>query len=93
MYDGNSGATLSSNTVVLTGVVSGDDVSLVTNGYTASFASPDVADGIGVTVGGLTLGGASCRQLHVVAAGGIDGEHHGSGVDDCLGDQRQQQGV
>ena len=59
VYDGNSGATFSSNTVVLTGVVSGDDVSLVTNGYTASFASPDVADGIGVTVGGLTLGGTA----------------------------------
>ena len=40
LYDGSTVATISSNNVVLSGVVAGDtaNVSLNTNGYTANFA-------------------------------------------------------
>ncbi len=58
VYDGTNTATISlTNTVVFTGVIGGDDVSLVTNGYTAEFASTDANTNIAVTVGGLSLGG------------------------------------
>ncbi len=58
-YDGTTAATISSNNVVLLGVINGDSVSLVTNGYTANFATANVGTGIPVSVSGLTLGGAS----------------------------------
>jgi hypothetical protein len=59
VYNGTTTATLSSNTVVLAGVVNGDTLSLNTNGYLANFASAGVGNGIAVTVIGLTLSGAS----------------------------------
>ena len=62
VYDGTTAATISSNNVVLTGVVSGDTVSLSTNGYTANFASAGVGTDIPVSVSGLTLTGASARN-------------------------------
>ena len=54
VYDGRTGATISSNNVVLSGVVAGDvgTVSLSTNGYGASFASAGVSNGIAVSVSG-----------------------------------------
>jgi YDG domain/MBG domain (YGX type)/Bacterial Ig domain len=55
VFDGTTSAALSSNSVVLAGVVSGDTVDLNTNGYTATFASPNVGNDIAVTVVGLTL--------------------------------------
>ena len=60
-YDGTTTATISSNSVVLAGVQSGDaaNVHLSTNGYTAAFASPAVGTGIMVTVSGLTLTGSA----------------------------------
>jgi hypothetical protein len=58
-YDGTTAATLSSNNVMLQGVVAGDTVSLNTNGYTANFASPNVGNGIPVILSGLSLSGAS----------------------------------
>jgi len=57
VYDGTTSATLTSNNVVLTGVVNGDAVSLVTNGYTATFASSNAGTNIPVAVIGLTLSG------------------------------------
>ena len=62
-YDGTTAATISSNNVVLNGVLAGDtaNVRLSTNGYTASFASAGVGNGIGVTVGGLTLDRCAAR--------------------------------
>jgi hypothetical protein len=70
-YDGMTAATISSNNVVLNGVVAGDagNVKLSTNSYTASFASAGVANGIGVTVGGLTLTGAGATNYTLTLAG------------------------
>ena len=64
VYDGNNEATISSNTVVLTGVLSGDvaNVRLTTMAIRRVLRSPDVANGIGVTVGGLTLGGTAANN-------------------------------
>ena len=62
MYDGTTSATISSNNVVLGGVVSGDVVNLSLNGYAASFASAGVSNGISVNVTGLTLTGASATN-------------------------------
>ena len=66
IYDGTTAATISSNNVILNGVVGGDaaNVKLSTNGYSASFSSPNVGTGIVVTVSGLTLTGVECDQLH-----------------------------
>jgi len=54
-------ATITSNNVVLAGVLAGDvnNVKLSTNGYAANFVSPNVGTGIGVTVSGLTLTGSA----------------------------------
>ena len=48
VYDGTTSATISSNSVVLAGVLPADasQVDLSTNGYTASFASADVGSPI-----------------------------------------------
>jgi hypothetical protein len=62
VYDRTTTATLSSNTVVLTGVITGDTATLNTNGYAAHFASAGVGNGIAVTVTGLTLSGASAAN-------------------------------
>ncbi|HLX94877.1 MAG TPA: YDG domain-containing protein, partial [Verrucomicrobiae bacterium] len=61
VYDGTTAAILSSNNVVLAGVLAGDvsNVQLSTNGYVANFVSPNVGTGIGVTVSGLTLTGSA----------------------------------
>ena len=64
VYDGDTVATISSNNVVLSGVVVGDagTVALSTNGYGASFASAGVNNGIVVMVSGLRLTGASATN-------------------------------
>ena len=62
VYDRTTSATLSSNNVVLLGVVSGDTVSLNTNGYVGNFASAGVGSSIAVTVSGLALSGASAAN-------------------------------
>jgi endonuclease YncB( thermonuclease family) len=59
VYDRTTTATLSSNTVVLTGVITGDTATLNTNSYTANFASAGVGNNIAVTASGLTLTGAA----------------------------------
>ena len=61
VYDGTSAATISSYGT-LTGVEGGDDVTLVTTGATASFASKIVGNGRTVTVTGLTLTGADADK-------------------------------
>jgi hypothetical protein len=48
--------------VVLLGVITGDTVSLNTNGYIANFASAGVGGAIAVTVSGLTLSGPSAAN-------------------------------
>src|SRR5208283_3720293 len=62
VYDRTTAATLSFNSVVLSGVVFGDTVSLNTGGYAANFASAGVGNGIAVTVTGLALSGAGAAN-------------------------------
>jgi hypothetical protein len=57
VYDGTTAATISSNNVLLNGVVVGDIVGVSTNGYTANFISPNVGMNIPVQLSGLTLTG------------------------------------
>jgi phosphotransferase system HPr-like phosphotransfer protein len=71
VYDGTAVATISSNNVVLLGVVNGDSVGLSTNGYTASFATPNVGTAIPVTLSGLTLTGASAADYTLAPLGGL----------------------
>jgi hypothetical protein len=72
-YDGTAAAMISSNNMVLVGVLPADtaSVTLSTNGYTASFASADVGDNIGVTVGGLTLTGSAAGNYLLSQPSGL----------------------
>jgi len=62
--DGTTAASLSSNNVVLAGVLVGDtaNVKLSTNGYTATFGSAAVGNNKIVSVGGLTLTGTAAAN-------------------------------
>src|SRR5208282_5363183 len=71
VYDGTTAATISLTNVVLTGVVSGDTVSLSTNGYTANFSSAGVGTSIGVTVSGLSLTGSSATNYTLIQPVGL----------------------
>lgn len=71
IYDGTLAATLSTNGYVLNTVVGGDVVTLVTNGSTAAFASANVANGIAVTVAGLSLGGAQATNYALAQPTGL----------------------
>jgi hypothetical protein len=81
-YDGTAVATISSNNVVLNGVMAGDtaNVRLSTNGYTASFASAGASNGIVVTVGGLTLTGASATNYTLTQPAGLTANITAAGV-------------
>jgi hypothetical protein len=72
-YDGTTTATLSSNNVVLAGSVNADAANLwlVTNGYTATFASADVGNSLAVTVAGLTLGGDAASNYTLAQPSGL----------------------
>ncbi len=72
-YDGTTTATISSNNVVLSGVLPGDaaNVRLNTNGYTANFANAGVANGIGVTVSGMTLSGTAATNYTLTQPAGL----------------------
>jgi trimeric autotransporter adhesin len=56
VYDGTTAATLNGSGAGLSGVVGSDNVTLNSTGYTASFASKTVANGVAVTVSNLALG-------------------------------------
>jgi alpha-tubulin suppressor-like RCC1 family protein len=73
VYDGTTTATLSSNTLAMAGVVNADaaNLSLVTNGYTATFASANVGHSLAVTVGGLTLGGSAAPDYALAQPSGL----------------------
>jgi O-glycosyl hydrolase len=72
-YDGTAVTTISSNNVVLNGVISGDvdALSLSTNGYTATFATVDVGTSIAVTVGGLSLTGSAAANYTLNPPAGL----------------------
>ena len=96
VYDGGTSATISSNSVVLVGVLPADvgQVDLSTNGYTATFASADASSSpIAVTVNGLSLTGAKAGDYALTAPAGVDGEDCAGGGDDPFGDHGQRQGV
>ena len=84
VYDGTTAARLTTNNVVLSGVVAGDaaNVVLTTNGYVANFASASVSNNVPVTVSGLSLGGSASGNYMLEPADGPDGEYHGQGCDD-----------
>lgn len=58
VYDNTTSAALEVSDPGLTAIETWDVVSVAPDGYTATFASADVADGIAVTVSGLALEGA-----------------------------------
>jgi hypothetical protein len=73
VYDTTATATLSSNNVVLTGVLSGDtsNVALSTNNCTASFATATVGTGKPVTVTGLSLTGTAAGNYSLTEPAGL----------------------
>jgi len=71
VYDGTNTATISTNEVVFSGLVSGDDVTLDTNGYSAVFASVNVDTNIAVTVSGLSLAGADAGNYTLAQPTGL----------------------
>jgi len=71
MYDTTTTATLSSNNVILAGVITGDTVGLSTNGYVANFASLGVSNGLAVIVSGLTLTGATAADYSLTEPTGL----------------------
>src|SRR5208282_5042433 len=80
VYDGTTAATINLNNVVLVGVVNGDSVSLVTNGYLANFASTGVGTNIPEGVNGLTLSGASAGNYTLTPPGGLAANITSEGV-------------
>jgi polygalacturonase len=73
VYDGTTGGSLNTNGYTLNTVISGDTVTLATNGSTVTFASANVANGINVTVSGLTLGGAQATNYSLAQPAGLTG--------------------
>jgi hypothetical protein len=73
IFDGTTAATLASNSVVLSGMLGGDEsnINLSTNGCTATFAAPDVGTGIAVTVGNLSLTGSAAGNYSVMPPTGL----------------------
>ena len=57
-YDATPAATLNAANATLSGILSGDTVTLITSGMTGTFSGKDVANNIPVSVSGLILGGA-----------------------------------
>ena len=94
-YDGTTVASLSTNSVVLGGVVAGDagKVQLATNEYVANFASAGVGINLGVTVSGLTLNGPSAANYVLSQPTGLTANITAAGVTDRFGGYRQQQGI
>jgi hypothetical protein len=73
VYDGTTTATISSNNIVLNGVLAGDtaNVWLSMNSYTANFTIANVGTGIGVTVSGLTLTGSAAGNYTLTQPTGL----------------------
>jgi nicotinamidase-related amidase len=73
VYDGTTSATISSNNVVLSGIEDTDvgQVDLSTNGYVATFTSPNAGPDIGVTVSGLSLIGTKAGEYVLTQPTGL----------------------
>jgi len=70
IYDGNATASVTFPTTPA-GVIAPDDVTVESSGYSATFASADVADNIDVTVTGVTLAGAQAGNYTVSQPTGL----------------------
>ena len=81
-YDGTANATLTSNNVVLAGVLAGDagNVVLVTNGYVANFNNGSAGNGKPVTVSGLSLGGSASGNYSLTQPTGLSANITALGV-------------
>jgi hypothetical protein len=71
VYDANATATVNFNSATLSGVESGDTVTLNSSNYTASFADKLVGNNKSVTVSGVALGGASAGNYSLVQPAGL----------------------
>ena len=71
VYDSTTNGTLTFSGPTLSGAVSGDTVSINQASGTATFASKDVANGIGVTVSGLGLSGAQAGDYTLTQPVGL----------------------
>lgn len=67
VYDGGTTATINAASVVWTGLVAGDSVTLVTSGATATFDNKNVGAGKAVSVSGLSLGGTNASKYSFTA--------------------------
>jgi hypothetical protein len=70
VYDATTNAQLT-GTAVLSGAVSGDDVSLATNDASAAFAGPNVGTGIPVTASGYAITGADAGNYTLTQPSGL----------------------
>jgi hypothetical protein len=70
-FDNTTAATLSFNSVVLQGIVTGDIVTVNPVGYTANFGGAGVGSGIAVTVAGLSLSGAAAADYSLTQPTGL----------------------
>ncbi len=57
VYNQTTSVTIQTSSAALVGIISGDTITLGTNGATGTFASKDVANNIAVTAAGLTISG------------------------------------
>ena len=73
VYDATTAATINLTNVVLDGILGADvnNVSFSTNGYSASFASPEVGSAISVTVTGLSLVGSAAGNYMLTQLTGL----------------------
>ena len=62
VYDNTTIATLNTASAALAGVLSGDSVTLGVSGASGAFVSKNAANGIAVTIAGLTLGGPQAND-------------------------------
>jgi autotransporter-associated beta strand protein len=67
VYDGNTSATINTGAATLSGVIVGDDVSLVTSGALGSFADPNAGTGKSVLVTGLSLSGGDAGEYTIAS--------------------------
>jgi hypothetical protein len=68
VYDQTTAATINTNgNIQFSGLLGGDSLTIITNGYVASFASAGVGSNQPVTVSNLVLGGASAGNYTLLA--------------------------
>ena len=66
VYNGTTLAILNTGSASLTGIFTGDDVSLVTSGASGNFADKNIGTGKAVTTTGFTLGGTDAGNYNLI---------------------------